>query len=94
MPTLKTGALRSCLTTKLQATQVRAGHHVRFEVFDDEGNLVARTRLSHSWRDSTSLSDQMASSIKRELKLAKASELDALISCELSRAQYLELAKP
>lgn len=36
----------------------------------------------------------MASSIKRELKLAKASELDALISCELSRAQYLELAKP
>jgi hypothetical protein len=93
MPTIKVGALRECLLVKLAAKEKRASHHVRLEIFDPEGNLIARTRLSHSWRDSTSLSADMASSIKRELKLATASELEQLLNCLLSRDEYLALAR-
>jgi hypothetical protein len=93
MATINVGELRACLLGKLRASEDRAKHHVRLEIFDAQGNLVARTRLSHSWRDSTSLSAQMASSIKRELKLSAAKDLDDLISCELSRNQYLDLAR-
>jgi hypothetical protein len=93
MPGLRVGDLLSCLTGKLQATEQRAGDHVRFEIFDDAGVLIARTRVSHSWRASTSISDEMASKIKRQLGLSKSSELIALVDCPLSRERYLDLAK-
>ena len=91
MPRVKVSEIEGCLTGKLEATE-KDSKHRRFKVFDDNGNLVATTSLSHGWRASDEISDQMFSLIRRELRLDRASELSDLIACPLSRADYLKIA--
>lgn len=90
MPSSNVGRLRRCLTRKLRA-QESSGKHRDFEIFDDDGNLVATTSLSHAWRQSTQISDQMANAIKNELNLQRARELTDLVDCTFTRADYLQM---
>jgi hypothetical protein len=89
MPSLAAGALDACLRTKLQAA-VSQGDHRVYLVRDDAGVLVARTRLSHSWRPTTALDASMVSRISRQLALERTADLLDLVSCTLSRDDYLE----
>ncbi len=90
MRSLAAGALAGCLTKKLRA-QERKSTHRKFLVFDDEGELVATTGLSHGWRKNTQLSASMISTIRRELGLRTTDELFQLVDCSLSRTDYLAI---
>lgn len=92
MPSLSVGDLEGCLTGKLRAVRA-AGDHRDYRVFDDEGVLVGRTKLSHSWRASTTIDAGMVSRISRQLQLDRVRDLIDLVSCTLSRDDYLERAK-
>ena len=92
MPSLNAGDLAGCLHRKLRAVE-SSGKHRTFEIFDDDGVLVARTLMSHGWRGNTPLSDRMVSSIKGQLGLARSRDLVDLVGCPLSRDEYLALAK-
>ena len=69
-----------------------AGDHRVFEVYDAAGVLVARTKISRSWRGTTAIGSGMVSVIARQLGLASG-QLVRLISCELSREGYLSIAR-
>lgn len=92
MPSVKTGDLVSCLTSKLQAVEVPRRDHRRYRVLDDEGIQIAVTQLSRSWRASTTISAAMATSIRKQLRLANTEQLEQLIACPVSRADYIEIA--
>ena len=91
MPSLTAGDLDACLRNKLRA-EVGAGAHRVYLVRDDEGVLVARTMLSHSWRPSTALDPGMVDRIARQLQLPRTRDLVDVVSCALSREDYLVLA--
>jgi hypothetical protein len=92
MPSVTAGEIERCLRGKLAAQEVRGRDHYVFGVLDDEGNLVARTRLSRSFRSTTQLSDGLTAAIRRQLKLLRASEFNDLLACPLSRTEYLRIA--
>jgi hypothetical protein len=92
MPSLTAGALDECLTGKLRARRAE-GDHRDYRVFDDQGVLVARTKLSHSWRGTTTISAGMVSRIASQLQVPRTRDLVDLVSCALSRDDYLALAK-
>jgi hypothetical protein len=92
MPPLSIRSLQRCLTQKLEAQETQRKHR-RFEIYDDNGALVAVTVLSHSWRPSTALHDRMVSLIKEELNLQRTSELFDLVDCTLTRDEYLRIAR-
>jgi hypothetical protein len=86
---VRVGDLTTCLLGKLQAVERTDGPHLRFAIYDDAGQRVATTHVSHGWRANTQLSDRMTATIRRQLRLATDSELVELIACSLSRADYL-----
>lgn len=88
MASLKVGDLTSCLIDKLQAVESQ-GKHKAYEVFDDQGLLVAATHISHGWRASTAIGDEMIATIRRQLRLQKNSQFTDLVSCPMSREAYL-----
>jgi hypothetical protein len=90
MPSLNAGDLATCLLRKLGAVE-RSGRHRRFDVFDDQGRLVASTVMSHSWRGNTSISAGMVNTIKNQLHLARTADLVDLVNCTLSREEYFRL---
>ena len=90
MPTVNTRDLVACLIRKLAARELEGDHRV-FEVFDDEGTLVARTKVSRSWRGTTAIGSGMVSIIARQLGLTSG-QLLRLVSCEISREEYLAIA--
>jgi hypothetical protein len=92
MPSLNAGALEACLRNKLRA-EVVAGDHRVYVLRDDDGVLIARTKLSHSWRPTTTVDASMVSRISRQLQLDQPRDLVDLVSCSLSRHDYLERAK-
>lgn len=87
------GDLRSCLTGKLRAEE-SSGSHPTFRIKDDRGVVIATTRISHSWRHSTTISDNMVQQIARQLRLPTSSQLVALVECTLSRENYLDIVLP
>lgn len=91
MTSISVGPLEQCLRRKLQAQRDNADHR-KYKVFDDAGTLVAITRLSHGWRSSDQISDQMVNAIKSQLNLQRAVQLVDLIDCTLTRAGYLQIA--
>jgi hypothetical protein len=92
MPSFNAGRLERCFVNKLNATVSSSGSHKEFNVFDDNGRLVATTWLSHSWRSTTPISSGMVSKVKRELKMQQyTKEFVGLVECPLSRDQYLAL---
>lgn len=92
MPSYTAGALERCFAGKLQAVVTTSTRHKRYDVFDDEGTLVASTMLSHSWRPSTAISAKMVSTIQRELKLQGQSRIfDELIRCPCTREHWLDV---
>ena len=93
MPSLPAGAIERCLTRKLRAVE-RAGDHRFFEIYDDDGRVIASTAMSRSWRGSTMLGPRMVAIIQQELRLrGHAKEFGELIACPLSRDNYLSLVK-
>lgn len=97
MPSLNTRDLERCLLTKLRAIERRAGDHRVFDLFDLEGELegelVATTRLSRSWRGSTPLGPAMVAAIRREIGLrSDSAAFQRLVACPLTREEYLALA--
>lgn len=91
MPSYRAGTIVDCLTRKLRATELMGDHRV-FEVYDD-GTLVARIRLSHSFRRTTAIGPGIVAQIKRDLKLPTWREFDDLLRCPLSRDAYLAIVK-
>lgn len=90
MPSYTAGALERCFTGKLHAEAHHGSRHRRYEFHDDNGNLVASTVFSRSWRPSTSLSARMVSTIQRELKLQGQPKIfEDLIRCPLQREAWL-----
>jgi hypothetical protein len=89
MPSLNAGDIEACLLRKLQAAEL-PGRDRKFEVFDDDGVLIARTALSRSWRGTTSLSPNMVNNIKNQLHLARSQDFVRLVQCPLSREEYLQ----
>lgn len=92
MPSLVVADLLRCLLNKLLADETPAKRHRAFEVYHPDGTLVARTRVSHSWRGSDQLGGDMVSTIRRQLNLENGQQLAELISCTMTRDEYLELA--
>jgi hypothetical protein len=90
MPSINAGALEDCLTRKLQAVEV-TGRDRKFEIYDDEQRLIARTAMSRGWRGTTPISANMVSNIKTQLHLPRSSDLVALVACTVSREDYLSL---
>ena len=90
MPSLNAGDLITCLLTKLRATELPGDHRV-FEVYDDAGRLVARTKVSRSWRGTTPIGPLMVTLIARQLGVTS-SQLAQLARCTLGRDDYLTLA--
>jgi hypothetical protein len=90
MPSLIVGDLVRCLTGKLQAAESPGRRHRTFEVFQSDGTLVARTRVSHGWRGGEQLGDDMVSVIRRQLNLSTGQQLTDLVSCVMSRDDYLQ----
>lgn len=88
MPSLNVGDLERCLTRKLQADE-EPGAHRKFKIFGLDGTLIAVTQFSRSWRGSTQISDQMVGAIRSQLNLERTSQLIDLVSCTLTREQYL-----
>ena len=63
-----------------------------FEIFDEEGNPVASTGLSRSWRGTTPIGPAMVGAIRREIGLeAHPQAFNQLIGCPLTREEYLAL---
>lgn len=92
MPSYNAGQFERCFVAKLKATTNSSGPHKEFNIYDDNGRLVATSWLSHGWRRTTSLSSGMVSNIKRELKMQQYSrEFARLVDCSLTRDQYLAL---
>lgn len=82
MPSLPVQDLERCLSRKLKATERTGSKHREFELFDDEGHLVATTVLSRGWRGTTALSANMVAQIQRELGLqGQAQAFDQVIRC-------------
>ena len=90
MPSVNTGDLAACLLAKLRAVELPGDHRV-FEVYDDNGRLVARTKLSRSWRGTTPIGPPMLTLIARQLGVTS-SQLADLVRCTLGREDYLVLA--
>lgn len=90
MPSVNAGDLAGCLLGKLRAIEL-PGRDRKFEIFDDQGRLVARTAMSRSWRGNTPISAGMVSNIKNQLHLPRSSDLVGLIACTLTRDDYLKL---
>ncbi len=91
MPSLNAGDLEDCLLRKLQASEVAGGRHRRFRIYDTSGKLVSDTLMSRGWRGSTAISAGIVGSIKNQLKLPKMGDLVDLVSCTMSREEYLKL---
>ena len=85
---LTTSTIESCLRGKLKATDEET-HHTYYIVCDEDGNRVARTKLSHGFRSSRQLGDNLRNDIKRQLRLQRRADLEALVECEMSREAYL-----
>lgn len=83
--------IEQCLLSKLQAVEEVSGHHRRFSIFDDTDQLVARTRLSHSFRGRTQLSDELLRQIRGQLHLNSRRDFENLVNCPLSRGGYLRI---
>lgn len=92
VPTLRVSDLEKCLTQKLKAAE-ESGNHRKFKIYDADGSLIATTQLSHSWRGSTQISDHMVGAIRAQMSLDRTSQLLDLISCTLSREQYLVVVR-
>jgi hypothetical protein len=108
MPSINAGDLESCLLTKLRAIETQ-GRDRKFEIQDDAGRVVARTRmskgwrqddagrvvartrLSKGWRGTTPIGVNLVSEIKKQLFLPRSTDLIALVSCTLSREEYLKI---
>lgn len=89
---LNSSDLERALRQKLRCRVNESANHIRCEVYTDEGVLVARTMLSHSWHGrNTPIGANMLSKIKRELYLPSVSDLIDLVSCGLTRERYLEI---
>ena len=54
-------------------------------------HVVARTAMSKSWRGTTAISSNLVGEIKKQLHLPRSSDLVDLVSCTLSRDEYLKL---
>jgi hypothetical protein len=90
MPSINAGDLATCLLRKLQASE-SGGRHRTFEIYDDDGRLVARTWMSHGWKGNTPISAKLIGIVGKQLHLTKSADLAGLVSCTLTREQYLEL---
>ena len=90
MPSINAGDLESCLRTKLRAVETQ-GKHRQFEIRDEAGRPVAKTMMSNSWRGTTPIGAALVSQIKRQLFLPRTSDLVDLVSCTMSRDEYLKL---
>jgi hypothetical protein len=90
MPSINAGDLESCLLTKLRAIETQ-GRDRKFEIQDDAGRVVARTRMSKGWRGTTPIGVNLVSEIKKQLFLPRSTDLIALVSCTLSREEYLKI---
>ncbi len=87
MTTLKTRQLHRALTGKL-GFEAHEAHHRIYKLYLD-GQLVARTYVSHGSRDLTNFhSGQM----KKQLRLSRQEFLDA-IECPMDRKTYYALVK-
>lgn len=91
MPSLSVGRLVGCLSGKLKA-QEKAGRHRKFEVFDDNDQLVGWTQVSHEWKGNQEIGSSMVSTIARQLGISTG-DLMATVDCTKSRADYLEAAR-
>lgn len=85
--------LVKCLTGKLQADEDRSSHHPKYIIYDSDNKIVGITKISHGWRGSTRISGRMRSTIKDQLCLSTNKQLDQIVDCTLSRAQYLEIVE-
>lgn len=85
---LTTSTIESYLRGKLKAT-VEETYHAYYVVCDEDGNRVARTKLSHGFRGSLRLGDTLINDIKRQLRLQHRADPEALVECEMSRETYL-----
>lgn len=90
MPSINAGPLEECLLGKLRAVEIQ-GRDRKFEIYDDQQRVVARTAMSRSWRGTTAISPNLVGEIKKQLHLPRSSDLVDLVSCTLSREEYLTL---
>jgi len=89
---LNSSELEQALLHKLRCRVDEKKKDIRYEVFADDGRLVARTWMSHSWRQNTPLGAGMLSKIKRQLQLTSLQDLVDLVKCPLTRERYFEIA--
>lgn len=87
MTTLKTRQLHRALTGKL-GFEVHESHHRIYKLYLD-GQLVARTYVSHGSRELTNFH---IGQMKKQLRLSRQEFLDA-IECPMDRDTYYALVK-
>ena len=91
MASLNSSELEQALLHKLHCQVDETKKDIRYNVFSGDGTLVARTWMSHGWRQNTALDASMLSKIKRQLQLSSLQDLFDLVRCPLTRDRYLEI---
>jgi len=87
MSTLKVRRVNKSLTTKLEFER-HDSHHRIYRLYLD-GQLVARTFLSHGQRE---LTDFHIGQMAKQIRLSRQEFLDA-VECPLSREAYYDLVR-
>ena len=87
------GQLEKCLDTKLKAERQSNKDHRVYIVYDDSGAIIARTKVSHSWRPSDTIPPKIVSLMRTQLKLSTMIQFEKLVLCPMSREEYLAIAR-
>lgn len=82
--------MQKTLLNKLGYSQSNT-HHFFYSLYDRDGRLVAKTKLSHGSRGND-ISKGVFSAIARQMQLTKAQLQDA-VKCPLSRDDYSDILR-
>jgi hypothetical protein len=91
MPKLDSEKTRRQLTSKLGCKEDHGRDHIWFTLYDQDGTVLSRTRISH--RPRHDISGILVSKMSKQLKLGNSANLTGLIDCSKTRDECLQIIR-
>jgi len=91
MAKLDSEKTRRQLTSKLGCKENPGRDHIWFTLYDQDGTVLSRTRISH--RPRHDISDTLVSKMSKQLKLGTSGNLTGLVDCSKTREECLQIIR-